>query len=312
MTRTPLTPAGSALTGSMLAGAALAVGLSLGLPTGVAHATTAAVAPAGVAPAGVAAAGAVKEPPTIGGLVITPTTGLDTSTLTATSSSACPQGTNVLVKIYGRGFPADGQNVVPNSAATIYPRTPAGGLRVPLQDTLADFLKLQPGRPQLGGPYRLVLQCRNPFGAPFGQYLGTLTFSAPSTYAAQTPKSYPAPTPSPAGAGGAGAAGAQPGATGPGAAGPSATGFPGAPNAVAGPPTGSTSDRVSGGGDAGIPLPLVVGGLVVLVAGGALTTRRVGGARTERPQGLVSPASRRVRIDTTNGTVSTPDRAAKP
>ena len=233
-------------------------------------------------PAGAAtAAAAPPQPPTIGGLTIDPTTGVATASITVTTSAPCPQGTNLLGKIYGHGFPADGQNTVPNSRTSIYDKAPSGGYRVPFQDTIEDFLKLQPGNPTLQGTYTVAIQCRNAFGAPFSQFVGTLAFASPTSFTAQPPKTYPAPpAPTVTAAGGAGAAGQVPGGAG---AQPQASGFPGAPNAAPGAPTTSVDNSFSVGSVAGIPLPLIVLLLVLGVAGASWWNHRRADGAPARP-----------------------------
>lgn len=210
---------------------------------------------------------AATQPQTIGGLTIEPKTGVSTASITVTTSVPCPQGTNLQGKIYGKGFPAGGQNTVPNSKIEIYPKAPGGGYRIALQDTIDDFLRLQPGRPQLSGTYTLTIECRNAFGAPFSQFVGTVAFSSPTSFTAQPPKTYPAP-PAPTAQPSAGSTpGATAGAGGQPGAQPSASGFPNAPNAAPGAPTTKVDDSFSVGGVAGIPLPLIVVGLIALIGG---------------------------------------------
>lgn len=235
-----------------------------------------------VAPAAAAsAASAPPQPPIIGGLAIDPRTGVATASITVRTSAPCPQGTNLLGKIYGHGFPAAGQNVVPNTPTSIYTTTGTGGYQVPLQDTIDDFLKLQPGGQKLQGAYTLTIECRNAFGAPFSRFVGTLTFASPTSFTAQPPKTYPAPpAPTATASGGAGAAGQAPGAS---AAGPQASGFPAAPNAAPGAPTTAVDDSFSVGSVGGVPLPLVVVLLVLAIGGVSWWNHRRGPSTPMRP-----------------------------
>jgi hypothetical protein len=127
---------------------------------------------------------------TIGALRFSPATGTDLSAVTVETTAPCPsQAKNILAKVYGPGFPADGKNVVGNTAITAFDKASIGsGLSVPLQSTLRFFANSQPKSFNLVGTYRIVVTCRLPFGTSnFGDFAGTMTFDSTSKYVAQEP-----------------------------------------------------------------------------------------------------------------------------
>jgi hypothetical protein len=131
-------------------------------------------------------------------LVVQPASGMDSTPLSVVSSGVCPSGKGgyLMAKIFGSGFPAQGQNVVPNQPASIYTiDRSAGGYDVPLQDTLQSFAALQSPPARLSGRYTIDLYCQSTFGTTrFQTYSATLVFSSPSHYAALT---QPSPSASP-------------------------------------------------------------------------------------------------------------------
>ena len=225
-------------------------------------------------PAGPAAAS------TAGSLSVTPANGRDDSTVTLRTSGPCPSGTNLIARIFGHGFPAEGQVIVGNSALTAYDRTPTGGYVVPLQMPLRDLMNLQHNPTPLAGTYRLVVTCRTNTGrADLGDFTGTLRFASPRSYVAAPPK--PAPKPGPKHAGPAVPAATPTGTPGSGA--PAAAGPHGQAGAGTVPgqqvPAAHTSTAASGGMSLGSIGLLVVGGCWVL-AGAVfyLRQRRTAGA----------------------------------
>jgi hypothetical protein len=124
-----------------------------------------------------------------GSLGFLPASGLDSFSLTAVSSGLCsdPRGTNLQLRVTGRGFPA-GINVTPNLKAAVYPVDPTtGGYDVPLQDTLRSFAAQQNPPATLSGRYDFTLICKKPWGkGDYGSYTGSLTFSSPTHYRALT------------------------------------------------------------------------------------------------------------------------------
>ncbi|MFI5764227.1 Ig-like domain repeat protein [Streptomyces sp. NPDC051563] len=132
--------------------------------------------------AGLAGAGAAYAAP-IGTLEINPATGADTSGIAFTTSAACPaNATNVLVKVDGSGFPAEGLNVVGNSPIATYPTAANGGMVIPLTSTMRDYAS-QAGFTTLQGKYEFTVICRTAFnGTSLGDYTGAIWFTSNTTY----------------------------------------------------------------------------------------------------------------------------------
>lgn len=102
-----------------------------------------------------------------------------------TTEYACAAGDAIIAKIYGTGFPASGQIVVSNSPITAYPKTTAGGMIIPLAETIRDFEDLQDNPVALGGEYRIVVTCRDKIKpTSLGDFVTTLTFTTPRLYTA--------------------------------------------------------------------------------------------------------------------------------
>ncbi|MFD3776062.1 Ig-like domain repeat protein [Streptomyces sp. NPDC058612] len=132
--------------------------------------------------AGLAGAGAAYAAP-IGTIEINPATGADTSGIAFTTSGACPSNaTNVLVKVAGSGFPADGLNVVGNSPISTYPTAGNGGMIIPLSSTMRDYAS-QAGFTTLQGKYDFTVICRTAFnGTSLGDYTGAVWFTSNTIY----------------------------------------------------------------------------------------------------------------------------------
>ncbi|BEP13797.1 hypothetical protein acdb102_21080 [Acidothermaceae bacterium B102] len=140
-------------------------------------------------PDAIAASGAT------GSLSFLPASGVASIPLTAVSTGVCsdPRGTNLQLRISGKGFPP-GTNVTPNLKADIYPVDPStGGYDVPLQDTLHDFAAQQNPPAVLSGRYDFTLLCKRPWGVGvYDTYAGALWFSSPTTFHALTSAAAPA------------------------------------------------------------------------------------------------------------------------
>lgn len=164
-------------TGAATATAAAAlVGLALTVPT-AAHA-----APAGSAK-------------------INPATGNDGSSIEVTTSAACPEpSTHILMTVAGKGFPAEGLNVVGNSPITTYPAAESGGIGIPLTMTMRDYAS-QAGFTTLEGRYDLTVVCRKAFGTEtYGEFAASMWFTSNTEYQTTDPGTgnpTPTPTPSP-------------------------------------------------------------------------------------------------------------------
>ncbi|WP_327251543.1 WxL protein peptidoglycan domain-containing protein [Streptomyces sp. NBC_01244] len=160
--------------GAATAAAAALVGLALTVPT-AAHA-----APAGSAK-------------------INPATGNDGSSVDVTTSAACPEpSTHILMKVAGKGFPAEGLNVVGNSPITTYPAAESGGIGIPLTMTMRDYAS-QAGFTTLEGRYDLTVVCRKAFGTEtYGEFAASMWFTSNTEYQTTDPGTgNPTPTPTP-------------------------------------------------------------------------------------------------------------------
>ncbi|MFK0045886.1 hypothetical protein ACIQU4_17490 [Streptomyces sp. NPDC090741] len=108
--------------------------------TVVADAAGLAAASAAVAALAVAALPTAAQAAPTGTAQVDPATGTDTTSIDLTASAACQApSTNILVKVTGKGFPADGKNVVGNSPISTNGQAPSGGIVVPLTMTMRDY-----------------------------------------------------------------------------------------------------------------------------------------------------------------------------
>ncbi|MFE7777771.1 Ig-like domain repeat protein [Streptomyces sp. NPDC057445] len=119
----------------------------------------------------------------IGTAAVTPATGTDTSSMTLTTSGACPDSaTNIIVSVKGSGFPAEGQNVVGNSPIGTYGSTPEGGLVIPLSQTMRDYANTA-GFSNLTGKYSFLVTCRTAFnGTSLGDFPAAVWFTSNTAY----------------------------------------------------------------------------------------------------------------------------------
>lgn len=125
---------------------------------------------------------------TLPSLWVTPTSGTDTTAVTVVTSGSCTQGTNLIGRIFGPGFPAAGQIAVSNSPTSAYDRTQGGGYVVPLTMTVRDLLSMQPRAAVARGEYRVVVACRDAVRArEYATFTGALHFDASSRFAAPAP-----------------------------------------------------------------------------------------------------------------------------
>ncbi|SNT03669.1 Ig-like domain-containing protein [Actinacidiphila glaucinigra] len=150
-----------------------------------------AIAAGGIA---VAAAGTARAE-VIGSMEVAPATGTDLSGISMTTSAPCPEeATNLIVKVRGAGFPAEGQNVVGNSDIAIYPAAPGGGFSVPLMQTMRDYAK-DAGFDELKGRYDFTLTCRKAFGADtYGDFTTAIWFTSNTAYQSTPPPTQAATT----------------------------------------------------------------------------------------------------------------------
>lgn len=170
----------------------------LSRPSAAGAATAAAVALVGLA---LTAPTTAQAAAAAGPAKINPATGNDGSSVDVTTSAACPEpSTHILMKVAGKGFPAEGLNVVGNSPITTYPPAESGGISIPLTMTMRDYAS-QAGFTTLEGRYDLTVVCRKAFGTEtYGEFAASLWFTSNTEYQTTDPGTgnpTPTPTPSP-------------------------------------------------------------------------------------------------------------------
>jgi len=202
---------------------------------------------------------------TLGVAAVAPERGHYTTPITLTTAGGCPKGTNILTKIFGAGFPADGENVVGNEETTEYGSPPNGWLRVPLTITLQEAVRRQATQFQMTGDYRIVITCRDPLPSTgiyeYGNYVARLRFGSDGRYralttAADLPRSVRE---------------AQTQPTGPGAGEPDPTA---ATPPVSTEPPATTTAADSDSGAATVAAVALVGGAAALGGGYLLAAKR--------------------------------------
>ena len=105
--------------------------MSMSPSRGLAIGGTAALVALGVAfPAAAARTDAFADMPVLGALAISPTTGDVETPLTLTTAGGCPRGTNSITRVYGKGFPEDGENVIGNTEVIQF-GSPPGDRMIP-------------------------------------------------------------------------------------------------------------------------------------------------------------------------------------
>jgi hypothetical protein len=126
----------------------------------------------------------------LGKAAVAPVRGDDTTPITLTTAGRCPQGTNILTKIFGTGFPGNGENVVGNQETTDFGSPPNDWLVVPLTITLQEAVRRQATPFRLTGDYRIVITCRDPLPSAgvyeYGDYVARLRFGGDGRYRALT------------------------------------------------------------------------------------------------------------------------------
>ncbi|WP_218108475.1 hypothetical protein, partial [Actinacidiphila rubida] len=119
-----------------------------------------------------------------GQLTVTPGHGSSTQPITLTAGAPCPgSATYVIARVTGAGFPRGGQIVVGNSPVATYPRTPGGGLSIPLTYTMRDYATTA-GFTQLHGTYTFTVTClKGAFDRNGEQdFTGSLRFASTGAY----------------------------------------------------------------------------------------------------------------------------------
>ncbi|MEO6713171.1 MAG: hypothetical protein ABIM89_07050 [Mycobacteriales bacterium] len=119
----------------------------------------------------------------IGTVSFFPVAGLDVQPMSAFTSAPCPSGTHLVGKVFGKGFPPAGLNVVSNSPVGIYTKGSNGGLEVPFSSTMRTFADSQGSDTKLAGTYEVVVSCKMKAGQQsLADFKGSLTFTSPTTY----------------------------------------------------------------------------------------------------------------------------------
>ena len=120
----------------------------------------------------------------IGSLALTPTTGSNTSLVTANSSGACDNGTNIKMTVAGTGVQTASENIVGNSGIAGYTTNANGGITVPSANNMTDFGNLQsPALTSYSGRYDFTLVCKNSVGATtYGSFTGGIYFTSSTAY----------------------------------------------------------------------------------------------------------------------------------
>jgi hypothetical protein len=128
-----------------------------------------------------------------GALTFVPGKGLDTDPVYLVLPAPCPAAaTSTIGTLTGKGFPADGINVVPTSPAGMRHDEAFG---VPLQNALKNFAAMNGAT--FSGSYTFTVRCVDRLGSKtFATFLGTMTFSDPTHWTATkaaTPPSHGVP-----------------------------------------------------------------------------------------------------------------------
>lgn len=150
-------------------------------------ALTAALALAGglSAPAAVAVDNPT-EADALGRLAIEPLSGNLTTFMAFTTAGGCPDGTNIITRVYGPGFPSYGENIVGNTDITEFGSPTLDRLRIPSVISLEEARVKQPEGTKLNGRYQIAVTCMGRLGPLFGSYVGELRIGSDGNYRAIT------------------------------------------------------------------------------------------------------------------------------
>jgi hypothetical protein len=175
---------------------------------------------------------------------VVPTEGADDQPIEIHTSGGCPQNApNILGRVYGKGFPAEGTNVIGNTDAGV---SLEHGFVTALFTTMREFMFDQDAPVPLKGTYQLVVSCRKPeFEKSYGDYVVAIRFTDPHHWVQAAPVSTePGPQAHDGSSDTGGDAGVDPGA-------PTGDGSPGASGEGTGDPSGGASGGPSGGSSTG-------------------------------------------------------------
>lgn len=149
------------------------------------------------------ASAAATPPPEaiLGPLAIEPASGNLLTYMKVTTAGGCPGGTNSITRVFGKGFPPGGENVIGNTEVIDFGNPAANRMVAPLTITIEEArLKMPPGT-TLEGVYELKLNCQEPlpfeYDQLYGLYVGKLRIAADGTYTALTTAADLPATPAP-------------------------------------------------------------------------------------------------------------------
>lgn len=102
------------------------------------------------------------------------------------TSGGCPApADSILGRVYGKGFPKDGENVIGNTKAGV---NPEGPFPAPLIYSMKAFMANQPNPVPLEGTYRFVVTCRTAkYPDSYGDYVAEIRFTSPDKWVAAKP-----------------------------------------------------------------------------------------------------------------------------
>jgi hypothetical protein len=117
----------------------------------------------------------------IGQILIVPGDSSDLAAIRIRTSGGCPEKADAYyARLFGHGFPADGLLATPNTSAGL---SHTAGFDVYFAQTMKDFA--QDNNTTLTGRYDVVVYCIDSFTInSFGEFTGSLEFSAPDRYVA--------------------------------------------------------------------------------------------------------------------------------
>lgn len=240
---------------------------------------TAAAAAAAFALAGVPYASAQ----TAKTLAFGPPAGQDITPMSAFTSGVCAGGTNLQMKVLGKGFAAEGVPITGNTGQTIYPRTANGGFEVPFPNTMRVIADDQHPPVVLDGRYTFVVTCRDRLSPTvYGSFTGSLTFTSPTRYTSAVSGTPRASTAASNAAGSAPAASVVPRTAPPRSLPPHSSVADGSASPTVS--NAATEPLLRRGGSA-LP-PALMGPAGVLVLAGAVTFRR---RKSGRKQAFIRP-----------------------
>lgn len=102
------------------------------------------------------------------------------------TSGGCPlPADSILGRVYGKGFPKEGENVIGNTMAGV---TPNGPFSAPLIYSMKEFMSNQPQPVALQGTYRFVVNCRTAkYPKSYADYVAEIRFTSPTHWVAAKP-----------------------------------------------------------------------------------------------------------------------------